>query len=907
MRLTWFWLLGLAALASSGCSTLDQIQAGICGNGIVEPGEDCDGSGHNCGAPNSDHPCRFICQTQADCPAHYYCGSDGVCREPTGTFSPQASIPADQEVSFSVADVDGDGNDDIIGINQDKWLSVDYLGASGLLASTGDSSTALPFAVGQLISGDTRADIVHLPGGQVSVLAGQANRTLLPEAYAGISLPPNPVLFIMDAIDVAPDVTPASIAYQTFGGDEIMGLVGNKVVSPLKPGDSTLFPVAESVSALAPRLLSGQIPIGRFDQGLPCQQFVLADQGSSYVSTYSPCTGPGSTAWNTNAAFDHDKITLPAGAAVSDGVMVANLNADPYPDLVIAAGTTGKGTNLYAAYGVGDGTFSSSTPPPAANGDSKASLVFQGAPGLPLAAGDLNGDGIDDFVFSTGVVESRTTGTCEAGFPRPWCDPVMGNQSWTHAAIADLNDDGKPDIIAVSEGARYLEFYGGTGGAAFNESDIPADGYPVALQVGDYDGDGVNDVAVVVANNGNACSMADNKRADSVSVMFGSAHKPPAAPVSEGTLGCVSEVTAGNLFIAGVDSAEELMALSTTSGGQQTAALFRGSTSRDLYAPFLLLPPSTPGLNQTSSLTATADIAIAPQVGAFEGHGSRDIALLAFKADLAREPRLWLLHATGDAELTPYQGPVLKQSDLPIDVCTVLTTHADLDGSGQDEFVLLGRPLIGNGLIAIAKFDSKTQQFTIVQRSPVTSVVLNQPSISRYICSALRNPLKREAPDFSDGTQVHVVNLHGDAKQEIMVLGPKPHALSEHVLRVFAWAGAGQPISDSPVTLPATRPDGKPFDPLGFAVITHTADSAPEIVFATADAAYVGDLDAASLTVGSLTRVGNLAPLDAATLGVGIGGVLGVASGDFNGDHIPDFVVGSQSRFDLFYGVPRAP
>jgi FG-GAP-like repeat len=906
MKYTWVWLLGLA-VALLGCSTLGEIPANVCGNGIVDPGEDCDGPSASCGAPASDHPCRFLCEKPADCPAHYDCGHDGVCREPTGNFSKQASIPTEEELSFAVADVDDDGNVDIVGLNQGRWLGVDYLGSSGLSASTLFRSSALPFAVGQLTSGDERADIVHLPGAEVGVLTGQADRTLLPEAYAGIQLPPNPVLFIMDAIHVTPGSDPNDAkAYAIFGGDEIMGLAGNQVVSPLKTiGQSTLFAVPESSNALAPRLQSGQIPIGHFDQSLPCQQFVLADQGSKHVSVYTPCTGPG-VAWNANPRY-YDGVTLPGGAVVTEGVIVANLNGDPYPDLVIA-GTLppSKVTNLYVAYGVGDGTFNSTSPPPSgAKGDAMASLVYANAPGLPLAAGDLNGDGIDDFVLSTGVAES-TSGTCVSGFPPPWCANVMVGQHWTHAAIADLNANGKPDIIAVSDGARYVEFYSGTGDVPFNESDIPTDGYPAALQVGDFDGDGINDVAVVVANDSNACSQLDNGRADSVSVLFGSLDEPPLAPVSMGTLACVEQLAAGNLFFTGVDLADELAALSVAPDGKTTAALFHGSTDRQLNAPFLLL---------SQALSTAVDFGVAPQVGAFEGSASHDIAVLALSSGVTGapvQPRLWLLPATGDAALTAHPGPILTKSDLPIDVCTALTAHADLDEDDQDELVLLGRPLVGTGFIAVAKVDSKTHQFAIVAHGAVTSVVLNQPSISRYACSGLGASTSPELPDFADATQVQAADLDGDGKNEsVLVLGPSglsPKELAEHVLQVFRWAGSGQPITDSPVTLPATRPDGIPFDPLGFTVMNADSDPAPEIVFATADGAFVGELHvAASITVSDLRRVGTLAPPDTTTQGVGIGGVLGVRSGDFNGDGVPDFVVGTQSRFDLFYGVPRLP
>ena len=66
----------------AGCSGLDSLERNVCGNGVIEPGEDCDSSSASCVA------CAVVCTAAKDCPtADYTCGVDGFCHAPGGAFS----------------------------------------------------------------------------------------------------------------------------------------------------------------------------------------------------------------------------------------------------------------------------------------------------------------------------------------------------------------------------------------------------------------------------------------------------------------------------------------------------------------------------------------------------------------------------------------------------------------------------------------------------------------------------------------------------------------------------------------------------------------------------------------------------------------------------------------------------
>src|SRR5512146_1809892 len=83
--------------ALSGCTDLKDIPAGVCGNGVVESGEDCDSTSTSCGQPDTSSACRLVCADDSGCPTGWHCGTDGICREPTGKFSAGAFLSSDHQ------------------------------------------------------------------------------------------------------------------------------------------------------------------------------------------------------------------------------------------------------------------------------------------------------------------------------------------------------------------------------------------------------------------------------------------------------------------------------------------------------------------------------------------------------------------------------------------------------------------------------------------------------------------------------------------------------------------------------------------------------------------------------------------------------------------------------------------
>ncbi|HEY5956537.1 MAG TPA: hypothetical protein VIV60_08295, partial [Polyangiaceae bacterium] len=87
-------VLCLTAFASAACVDLPYVEPGVCGNGVTEPGEDCDSyaiAGQRCRAAGEAKECRYDCAipdaaatwSKPQCPDGWSCGIDGICR--TGT------------------------------------------------------------------------------------------------------------------------------------------------------------------------------------------------------------------------------------------------------------------------------------------------------------------------------------------------------------------------------------------------------------------------------------------------------------------------------------------------------------------------------------------------------------------------------------------------------------------------------------------------------------------------------------------------------------------------------------------------------------------------------------------------------------------------------------------------------
>lgn len=222
----------------------------------------------------------------------------------------------------------------------------------------------------------------------------------------------------------------------------------------------------------------------------------ISNAGTASVTVMTP--GPGGGISNqvffpiTNASSSVSFSTQSMAVGSNpNGIVTADFNGDGIPDLAIA----NQGSNTVSILlGDGDGTFTAGAP--LDTGNQPATLV----------AGDFNGDGAIDLAVAD-VADSRIlvflgtgTGTFIPAAPVD-CNLVAecGNAVDPVAmAVGDFNGDGNLDLAVVNHSISTISILFGAGDGTFRlQSTTPATlSGPTAIAVGDFNGDGLADLAV---------------------------------------------------------------------------------------------------------------------------------------------------------------------------------------------------------------------------------------------------------------------------------------------------------------------------------------------------------------------------------------------------------------------------
>jgi hypothetical protein len=200
---------------------------------------------------------------------------------------------------------------------------------------------------------------------------------------------------------------------------------------------------------------------------------------------------------NGNGTFQ-PQVSYAAGGAPT-GIVVADFNGDGIADLAITnfVEVAGAGT-ISVLLGNGDGTFQN--------------LVSYGVGAFPagIAVADFNGDGITDLaVTNSGGGTGNTVGV------------LLGNgdgtfqqqQTYTTGtnpygiAVGDFNGDGIVDLAVTNSNADTVGVLLGKGDGTFQpQQTYPTGATPVGVAIADFNGDGTADLAVT-NNNANSSTV----------------------------------------------------------------------------------------------------------------------------------------------------------------------------------------------------------------------------------------------------------------------------------------------------------------------------------------------------------------------------------------------------------------
>jgi hypothetical protein len=300
--------------------------------------------------------------------------------------------------------------------------------------------------------------------------------------------------------------------------------------------------------------------------------------------------------------------TSPATGDYSDFIAVGDFNGDGIPDLAVANYYSNSVTVLL---GNGDGTFTATATSPATGGYP-----------VSIAVGDFNGDGILDLAVSN---ESETVtvllGNGDGTFTATATSPATGYAPLA-IAVGDFNGDGILDL-AVTNGdwnstAGAVTILLGNGDGTFTATATsPATGYgPDAIAVGDFNGDGIPDLAVLNTCGINVTTCDSGTHAGSVTILLGNGDGTftPAASPTTGINPWA--IAVGDFNGDGIPD----LAVANACGTDPTCSTYVGTVT-------ILLGNGDGTFTATAASPASGFQAGSIAVGDFDGDGIPDLAV----------------------------------------------------------------------------------------------------------------------------------------------------------------------------------------------------------------------------------------------------------------------------------------
>lgn len=737
----------MAALLAclSACKNMPDIQLNTCGNKVIEGKEDCDVFGTDelsCRSPGTDAECHWDCRPRSDgsvpvCPTGWGCDAQGVCRRGSGDYRREGPFDVGDVDWLASVDFDGDGRADLMSSEslnayQQARFRLHYL-EDGELGETRlfPKQTTRPKIA--RLDGDACDDLLF-SNLRIGVLPGRRDRAWVPSTFSTYRLQDGPIRMVSVRDTLVSNGTALAVL-TTIGADRGIFLPG------IAKDDSLMLmvPIPESLDDLEGEPISVDL-ISGIDS--PCREVLLAFRGESVVRFYDLCAPEEAEPRWRETPIEH-RIELPNGARIDAVPIVADVNGDDRLDVVIGAEQAS-----FVAWGGDDGVAADAQRIDLLDGIDD--MARPPGTAMPIAIGDVTGDDYADFVFPSAVITTRK-GLLQ-GSRLFNVSQTNQNALWTKAHIADLNGDGRPDIVAASDAGPSIAFFAGTGTLYLVPSQIEARSSVPFLAVDDFDGDQIGDIAFVERNQARVGH-------DALRVAFGQLGGAPLPPVQVAQVANAEQLSAfhdggiGNLMVASSEGVGE------TRRGLLT--LLVGSPDRLPFAPFDLV-----SFAQDGALTNYAALEITQ--GAFSAPKASDVVALAtpYLAE-GIEPSFWLVPGIDQGK----GAPLRLEGDLPSGLSaargtppgvqvTVASTSADLNGDRRDEVAWL-MPADADTHCGLFTFDVDSQG-SKPRLANTSTLVFDRPCSSRTLV----------ARDFDGEKGVDLLVLLGsaDTGSELRVL-----------------------------------------------------------------------------------------------------------------------------------------
>jgi FG-GAP-like repeat/Putative Ig domain/Abnormal spindle-like microcephaly-assoc'd, ASPM-SPD-2-Hydin len=244
-------------------------------------------------------------------------------------------------------------------------------------------------------------------------------------------------------------------------------------------------PPGQSITAMTSGCVL--VPVGSSPCTIPFVAYATYESAITMAFGFAFTTAKGGAASDIGSALSSQQIT-----AIADG----DFNGDGKTDLAFAIGST---NTILVFTGNGDGTFS------------KTPLTISLGTGMnpiALAVADFNADGMPDIAVlnqsknTVGILLNNTTAGISGGLSFATMVPYPTGLSFPAGfTVGDFNGDGKPDIAVVSSNAIAVLL--NQGGGVFPTTPptpiaLPASSSASAIATGDFNGDGFLDLAVTL-------------------------------------------------------------------------------------------------------------------------------------------------------------------------------------------------------------------------------------------------------------------------------------------------------------------------------------------------------------------------------------------------------------------------
>ena len=933
-RRSWRPALALIALPFFGCAKLETLPEDVCGNLTHEPeaGEDCDGQ-DGCGAPDAgEKACRFLCEPpHGECPDKdkgYSCGLDGICRRPSGKVEPMGEIVNSFTRDLLTTDLNADGCHEIVHTTL-RGVSITALASDkGCPASEQELPAGQPPPADQSIPPSPMlADLTH---------DGLPELLLSARGFFGDGL-------FVHLAEATPTVTP--LLYPTLRlkektlrplGVARPGLDALYVFTPSEDGSTTMVAAVQDPQDIAAPQM-GELPGPLADIALlvaadlgvpdavmanppePCDEVLVAFEGRPTIGVYRTCE----IALDAMGQPELDlmgqpvlkpifaqlpPIELAGGAKIRDfnaAIAVVDYDSDGHPDVLVNT----DAPELHIAYGLGNGTFHSQ---PSAMGaaDNRTSvlalpptldapLVLKSSHRFVAGAFDDLPPAVDVRALPCPADEATVTGSPGCENRPPECESV----------VDDIDADGHLDVVfTLGADPSIVIARGGKGDLphlALLQTECP----PHSLVSGDFDGDGVRDVAfldpVTVDNpaaadppagaEGGSADLPNQISRSSVSVAYGRAFAVPEPPVATGSIELGAGLAAGKfaltapglqLFAArnvppqntqpggeGGEGGMGPMPPDGTTGEQPGAgvALVTDLGERTGAAPLYL--PAAPGGEDNLALvelvaSATGQFSAATTMDSRSGVAviSRDLMESTAKSGQPLSERLWRLspHGGGGSSLDPTPGSAILAP--PCDACVLVAVNTDADDI-QEVLLLTGT----QALVYATTKDGFDLRATFATTRTFRSLAEDTSTPRKYAPRPL------------------VADLDADGHEEVLLRATDG-------MLVVLWGRADGLFDEIPLDLPGCEGS----DLCAATLLQADADAAPELLVLDPERGSFHDIDLAARALRPL-------PIDpVATRTPPDSDFTAVRSGDLDGDGVDDLVIMRTSRFTtVLRGVPE--